>query len=87
MRRMKFTLHKGKRPKSCWACLSRWASNDMVVRQMADVGFTEVEVTGDGRKREANALWPLEDATADTPRQIKRIVEIAERDGEPQIST
>jgi uncharacterized protein with PIN domain len=53
---MKFTLHKGKRPKSCWACLSRWASNDMVVRQMADVGFTEVEVTGDGRKRGQRAL-------------------------------
>jgi hypothetical protein len=57
----------------------------MVVRQMADVGFTEVEVTGDGRKREANALWPLEDATANIP-QIKRIVEMAAQDGEPQIS-
>jgi hypothetical protein len=31
---------------------------------------------------EANALWPLEDATANIP-QIKRIVEMAE----PQIST
>jgi hypothetical protein len=59
----------------------------MVARQIADAGFTEVEVTGDGREREAKALWPLEDATADIPRQIKRIVEIAKQDGEPQIST
>ncbi|MGB0057164.1 MAG: hypothetical protein WBQ20_10525 [Methyloceanibacter sp.] len=28
-----------------------------------------------------------EDATADIPRQIKRIVEMAAQDGEPQIST
>jgi len=34
---------------------------------------------------EANALWPLEDATANIP-QIKRIVEMAAQDGEPQIS-
>ena len=59
----------------------------MVARQMADIGFTEVEVTGDGLKREAKALWPPDDAIADIPRQIKRIVEIAEQDGEPQIST
>ncbi|MGA7374505.1 MAG: hypothetical protein WBW37_18215 [Methyloceanibacter sp.] len=59
----------------------------MGARRMADIGFTEVEVTGDGRKREAKALRPLEDATADIPRQIKRIVEMAAQDGEPQIST
>jgi hypothetical protein len=85
----KFTVHKGKR---YWAeislgLLESLAGNDMVARQIADAGFTEVEVTGDGREREAKALWPLEDATADIPRQIKRIVEIAKQDGEPQIST
>ena len=31
----------------------------------------------DGSEREAKALWPLEDATAEIPRQIKKIVEIA----------
>jgi hypothetical protein len=50
--------------------LESLARNDVVARQMADLGFTEVEVTGDGRKREAKALRPLEDATADIPRQI-----------------
>ena len=67
--------------------LESLARNDMVARQMADIGFTEVEVTGDGRKREAKAVWPLEGATSDIPRQIKRIVEMAAQDGEPQIST
>jgi len=56
----------------------------MVARQIA-ASFAEVEVTGDRREREAKALWPLEDATANIP-QIKRIVEMAAQDGEPQIS-
>ena len=75
----KFTVHKGKR---YWAAISlgwlkSWAGNDMVARQIADAGFTEVEVTGDGREREAKGLWPLDDATAEIPRQISEIVEIA----------
>jgi hypothetical protein len=60
--------------------LSWWeavAGNDTVAKKIADVGFTEVEVRGGGREREAKALWPLADATAEVPRQIKKIVEIA----------
>lgn len=83
---MKFTVHKGN-GRNLAGLLESLARNDMVARQKADIGFTEVEVTGDGRKREAKALRPLEDATADIPRQIKRIVEMAAQDGEPQIST
>ena len=54
--------------------LESWAGNDMVARQIADAGFTEVEVTDDGRERDAKGLWPLDDATAEIPRQIREIV-------------
>jgi hypothetical protein len=50
-------------------------------------GFTEVEITSDGSERQAKAHWPLEDETAEIPRQIKKLVEIAEKNSEPQIPT
>jgi hypothetical protein len=46
-------------------------------QRIADAGFTEVEVTGDGREREVKARWPLDDATPEIPSQISKIVEIA----------
>ena len=75
----KFTVHKGKRYRAAisLAWLEPFAGNDMVAQQIADAGFTEVEVKGEGREREAKALWPLEDTTAEIPHQISEIVEIA----------
>lgn len=75
----KFTVRKGKRYLA-EISLNWWeavAGNDTVARKIADAGFTEVEVKGGGREREAKALWPLADAAAEVPRQIKTIVEIA----------
>jgi hypothetical protein len=74
----KFTLHKGRR---YWAEISlglfeQVAGNDRVAHEIGNVGFTEVEVKGQGRKREAKALWPLEDKTGDIPSRITKIVEL-----------
>lgn len=57
------------------ALLGRYLAQ--LAQRIADAGFTEVEVTGDGRERKAKALWPLDDATAEIPSQISKIVEIA----------
>ena len=54
------------------------ANNDTVAREISNAGFTEVKVTGKGRAREAKALWPLDDATAETPARIRKIVELPE---------
>jgi hypothetical protein len=66
---VKFTVHQGKR---YWAAISlgwleSWAGNDTVAQKIANAGFTEVEVTGDGREHEARALWPVVEATAEIP--------------------
>ena len=75
----KFTVHKGKRYRAAisLAWLEAFAGNDMVAQQIADAGFTEIEVRGEGSEREAKSLWPLEDTTADIPQHISEIVEIA----------
>ena len=75
----KFTVRKGKRYRAAISLgwLEALAGNDLVAQRIADAGFIEVAVRGDGREREAEALWPLEDATADMPSQISEIVEIA----------
>jgi hypothetical protein len=75
----KFTVRKGKRYRAAISLgwLEAMVGNDRVAQQIADAGFTDVEVRGQGREREAEALWPLEDATAEIPRQIREIVEIA----------
>jgi hypothetical protein len=85
----KFTVHQGKRYRAqiSLGLIESLAGNDTVARQIADAGFAEVEVTGDGREREATALWPLDDATAEIPLQIANIVEIADKEGERQIPT
>jgi hypothetical protein len=72
-------IHKGKRYRAVISLglLESLAGNDRVAQQIADAGFTEVEVRGGGREREAEALWPLDDASAEIPRQVSDIVEIA----------
>lgn len=73
-----FTVRQGRRYRASIA-LSWWeqvASNDMIARQLEDAGFTEVSVTGSGTAREAEALWPNQDASADVPSQVSAVDEI-----------
>ena len=47
-----------------------WAGNDTVAGKFEEAGFTEVEVTGSGRKRLAKGLWQHPDASAELPPEI-----------------
>ena len=75
-----FTVRKGRR---YWAeitlgFIERLAGNDRVAHEISKAGFTEVRVRGTGRRREATALWPLEDLTAEVPARISDIRELPE---------
>ena len=76
----KFTVRKGKRySRGDLARLasSRFASNDMVAAAARGCRLHRGRSQGlGGTEREAKALWPLEDATADIPHEIGEIVEI-----------
>ncbi|HWB46229.1 MAG TPA: hypothetical protein VG900_12370 [Hyphomicrobiaceae bacterium] len=74
-----FTVHQGKRYHATIALgfLERFASNDMIADRLREAGFTEVTVTGSGGTREAEAIWPKEDASAEMPAQIQSVTEIA----------
>lgn len=50
--------------------LEQLASNGLIAKQFADLGFEDVEVTGHGADRIAEALWPLPDAEGEMPSQI-----------------
>jgi hypothetical protein len=64
--------------------LNRFATNVMVAAKLEDAGFTNVEVEGSGGIRLAIGYWPLDDATAEQPDEI---VDIVEKDSEPEIPT
>jgi hypothetical protein len=73
-----FTVRQGRRYRATIA-LNWWeqlASNDMIAKQLIDAGFTDVTVTGSGPEREAEAVWPGVDATAEIPSQVAAISEI-----------
>jgi hypothetical protein len=74
-----FTVRQGRRylAEISLGWFEAWFGNDKVAQKIADVGFTEVEVHGSGREREAKALWPHPDRTAEIPPQIKKVVPIA----------
>jgi hypothetical protein len=72
------TVRQGRRYRATIS-LSWWeqiASNDMIAKQLRDVGFTEVSVVGNGQTREVEALWSGPDATAEMPSQVASIGEI-----------
>jgi hypothetical protein len=52
--------------------------------KLEDVGFTNVQVEGSGGIRLAIGYWSLDDATAEQPVEI---VDIVEKDSEPEIPT
>jgi hypothetical protein len=73
-----FTVYQGKRYGATISLnlVERLASNEMVAQKFRDLGFSEVRVSGRGGTRSAHALWPLQDATAEIPPQIKSIDEV-----------
>jgi hypothetical protein len=73
-----YTVRQGRRYRATISLgwLEQVASNETIADKLRDAGFTEVSVTGDGMMRQAEALWPGPDATADVPSQVASIDEI-----------
>jgi len=73
-----YTVHKGARYTAVIA-LNFWeqiASNDAIKQKLVEVGFSDVRVTGSGHIRNAEATWPLADATAQVPPQVISVRQI-----------
>jgi hypothetical protein len=72
-----YTVRQGRRYRARIELgLFELASNDMIAERLREAGFAEVNVTGEGRTREAEALWPVADTSAEIPAQIADIEEI-----------
>lgn len=52
------------------------ASNDKIMNMLVSYGFSDVEVTGDGRDREGSATWNGETVTGPLDRHIVEISEV-----------
>jgi hypothetical protein len=81
-----YTVRKGKWyiARISLSGVNRFATNGMVAAKLEDAGFTSVAVEGSVGIRVAIGYWPLDDATAEQPGEI---VDIVEKDSEPQIPT
>jgi hypothetical protein len=73
-----FTVRRGRRYRATISLglLESLAGNDVVAKRLRDAGFTDVNVSGGGAIRLAEAIWPNEDATAEMPTQISAVTEI-----------
>jgi hypothetical protein len=73
-----FTVREGRRYRATIALgwLESLAGNEVIAGKLRDAGFTEVQVTGSGGTRKAEALWPKPDTTGEMPPQITEIAEI-----------
>jgi hypothetical protein len=73
-----FTVKRGRRYRATISLglLESLAGNDMIAGRLRAAGFAEINIKGSGSKRQAEALWPNEDATAEMPEQISGITEI-----------
>lgn len=71
----RFTVQKGKRyqAKINLGLLQSVASNDMLADKFREIGFADVVVTGSGRTRVAEGLWPNDDASAEIPSEVSGI--------------
>ena len=80
----KYTVRKGKWyvARISLSGFGRFAT--MVAAKLENAGFINVLVNGSGKIRLAIGYWPNEDATAEKPIEI---VDIVEKDSEPQIPT
>jgi hypothetical protein len=75
---MEFTVRKGKTYQATLklGTFESWASNERVAEELANYGFTDVEVTGQSYVRYATATWPKGDVTAKLPATITEVVEL-----------
>ena len=82
----KYTVRKGKWyvARISLSGFGRFATNRMVAAKLENAGFINVLVNGSGGIRLAIGYWSNEDATAEKPIEI---VDIVEKDSEPQIPT
>jgi hypothetical protein len=73
-----YTVRQGRRYRATIALgfFESWASNETVAGKFEEVGFTEVSITGSGRRRLGTGLWPRPDASAELPPQIFSVEEI-----------
>ena len=74
-----FTVRQGKRYRAQLALnfVERFASNETIAKKFREVGFSEVRVSGSGRTRDVEGVWPGENANANMPPQIRTVSEIA----------
>jgi hypothetical protein len=81
-----YTVRKGKwyLARISLTGFNRFATNRMVAAKLENSGFIDVQVNGSGGIRLAIGYWPNEDTTAEKPIEI---VDIVEKDSEPQILT
>lgn len=73
-----FTVRQGKRYRATISLgwIERWAGSDTIADKLRAAGFSEVNISGSGGTRIAEALWAGPDATGDMPTQITEVVEI-----------
>ena len=73
-----YTVRKGKRYRAniTLGLLQSVANNDMIADKFREVGFAEVEVTGSGRTRIGEAVWPHGDTSAEIPDEITGVEEV-----------
>ena len=73
-----FTVKRGRRYRATISLglLESLAGNDMIADRLRTAGFADISIKGSGSKRQAEALWPHDDATAEMPEQISAVTEI-----------
>lgn len=73
-----FTVRRGRRYRATISLglLESLAGNELIADQLRHAGFADVAVNGSGAMRQAEGVWPNEDATAELPPQIKTVTEI-----------
>ena len=73
-----FTVRRGKRYRASISLglLESLAGNELIADRLRAAGFVDVSVNGAGATREAEGLWPSDDATAELPEQISAVTEI-----------
>jgi len=73
-----FTVRRGRRYRATISLglIESLAGNEFIADQLRQAGFIDVSVDGSGTTRHAEGLWPLPDATAELPAQIRAVTEI-----------
>ncbi len=74
-----FTVQRGKRYRATitLGLIEQFADNETIASKLRAAGFADVRVAGAGGMRTAEAQWVNDDASADLPRQISSVVEVA----------